>query len=62
MSMSQKKYQSTKTITSAIYGSVPAFGDVFDEETFYITFGTLILVTVLTAVVLSRFVTLRAVE
>lgn len=62
MSMSEKKYQSTRTITSALYGSVPAFSDVFDEETFYIAFGTLVLVTVLTAVLLSRYVSLRAVE
>ena len=60
--MSQKKYQSTKTITSALYGTLPSFTDLFDEESFYIAFGTLVLVTVLTAVVLSRYVTIRAVE
>jgi len=58
-SMSDKKFQSTRHITNAIYNSVPSFSDTFEEETFYIFAGTLLLGTVLAAVLLSKFVTLK---
>ncbi|XP_037079303.1 zinc transporter 1-like [Pollicipes pollicipes] len=62
MSMSEKKYQSTRAITNALYNSVPSFTDLFEEETFYIAAGTLVLASALAAIVLSRFITLKPVE
>jgi hypothetical protein len=45
-----------------IYGKFPHFTDVFDEETFII-FGILItLSSLLVAFILSRYITIRAVE
>lgn len=44
-----------------IYNQVPAFTDVFDEETWYIFVGFFVIGTIMIAVVLSRFVTIRPV-
>lgn len=45
-----------------VYGQVPAFRDIFDEETFYIFAVCFVLATCLVAFLLSRFITLRPVE
>jgi len=45
-----------------IYGRFPAFNDVFDEETFII-FGILLTIsTFVVAFLLSRYITIRAVD
>lgn len=44
------------------YSQVPAFRDLFDEETFYIFAAFFVLATCLVAFLLSRFITLRPVE
>jgi len=44
---------------SRAYADLPAFKDIFDEEGFYLAFLGLVLMSVLVAVVASRFVVLR---
>lgn len=41
------------------YSKLPSFTDVFDEEGFYLAFIALTIVSILTAVIASRFITLR---
>jgi len=38
---------------------IPKFQDIFDEETFYIFVFVLIIISVISAVVMSRFFTIR---
>jgi len=56
---SQKKYEQTLTMVNKVYGQLPGFTDVFDEETWYIFVVFFVLATVLAAFVISRFVKLR---
>ena len=41
------------------YDQTPGFQDVFDEETFYMFAGVFTLVTVVVAVVASRYITIK---
>jgi len=41
------------------YSDLPAFSDVFDEESFYLAFIGLTLLSVLVAFVASRFIKLK---
>ena len=41
------------------YDQTPGFSDVFDEETFYIFAGVFTLVTIVTAVAASRYITIK---
>lgn len=45
-----------------LYNGLPAFTDVFTEDTFYIFVVCFVLSTVLLAFVLSRFITLKPIE
>ena len=45
-----------------IYNQVPAFTDVFDEETFYIFVAVFMAGTILLAFIGSRFITIKPVE
>lgn len=45
-----------------VYGQIPAFKDIFDEETFYIFAVFFVLSTCVVAFILSRFIVLRPVE
>lgn len=56
--MSQKTYKLT-TVLNDYYSGLPAFTDVFDEEGFYLAFIGLCIVSVLTAFIASRFITIR---
>ena len=49
-------------VVEAIYNQVPAFTDVFDEETFYIFAMVFVMGTFLLAFTLSKFVTLKPVD
>jgi hypothetical protein len=42
-----------------VYRNMPAFTDVFTEETFYIFVGCFVLTTVVTAFILSRYITIK---
>lgn len=41
------------------YSRLPNFTDIFDEEGFYLAFIALTIVSILTAIVASRYITLR---
>lgn len=45
-----------------VYGQIPAFKDVFDEETFYIFAVCFVLSTCVLAFILSRFIVLKPIE
>lgn len=59
--ISNSKNYNMKLIDT-LYNQVPAFTDVFDEETWYIFVGCFIIGTFLVAFILSRFITLKPVE
>lgn len=45
-----------------LYSQVPAFTDVFDEETWYVFVICFVAGTFLVAFILSRFITIKPVE
>lgn len=45
-----------------IYNQIPAFTDVFTEDTFYMFAMCFVLCTILLAFILSRFITIKAVD
>lgn len=45
-----------------IYSMMPSFTDVFTEETFYIFVICFVLLTLIVAYTLSRFITIKPVE
>ncbi|XP_072940811.1 uncharacterized protein [Epargyreus clarus] len=49
-------------VVEELYGQLPAFTDVFSEDTFYIFVVFFVLSTILVAFILSRFITLKPVE
>lgn len=49
-------------LIDTLYNQVPAFTDVFDEETWYIFVACFVAGTFLVAFILSRFITLKPVE
>lgn len=58
----QRKYEATLSIVNKVYDSVPAFTDVFDEDTWYIFVACFTAATVIVTVIASRFITLKPVE
>lgn len=56
--MTRKTYRFTDALGVA-YEKLPTFTDVFDEESFYLAFIGLTLVTIIVAIVASRFITLK---
>lgn len=56
--MNQKTYRFTNYLSKA-YSDLPAFTDIFDEEGFYLAFICLTVVTILVAMIASRFITLK---
>lgn len=59
--MSHKTFRLTTALNKA-YSDLPAFTDIFDEEGFYIAFAALTVVTILVAILASRFITLREID
>ncbi|XP_046745320.1 uncharacterized protein LOC124410760 [Diprion similis] len=49
-------------LIDTLYNQVPAFTDVFDEETWYIFVACFVTGTLVLAFILSRFITLKPVE
>jgi len=49
-------------IIDMLYSQVPAFTDVFDEETWYVFVICFVAGTFLVAFILSRFITIKPVE
>ncbi|XP_066252554.1 uncharacterized protein [Euwallacea similis] len=60
--MGHKSKDSGAKIVHSIYNQLPAFTDIFDEETFYIFFSCLVCSAVVVVIILSRFVTIKAVD
>lgn len=58
----KSSYKSEMNLFNKVYDSLPAFADVFDEETFYIFAIIVTLSTFLIAIILSRFITIKPVD
>lgn len=52
-------YQASMQLFSRMYGNVPYFTDIFDEETFYIFALLVVVASFLIAFLLSRFVHIK---
>lgn len=52
-------YQASMQLFSRVYGNVPYFTDIFDEETFYIFAIFVVIGSFLLAFLLSRFIHLK---
>jgi len=59
---SQRKYEATMSIVNKVYDNVPAFTDVFDEETWYIFAACFTIGTLVMTFVASRFITIKPVD
>lgn len=59
VSMTLPKGTAEREIVERISGWLPHFQDVFDEETFYIFVITLVVLSVIGAVLASRFITIK---
>ncbi|XP_049872926.1 uncharacterized protein LOC126371667 [Pectinophora gossypiella] len=49
-------------VVEEIYNQIPAFTDVFSEDTFYIFVVFFVMSTILVVFILSRFITIKPVE
>ncbi|XP_055372831.1 uncharacterized protein LOC129606511 [Condylostylus longicornis] len=56
------KHRGNLDVIEKIYHEIPAFTDVFTEESFYVFAFWFVIATVLVAVILSRFITIRPVD
>ena len=56
----QRKYEATLKLVNKVYDQVPAFTDVFDEETWYIFAFVFTAASILAAFVASRYITLKS--
>lgn len=52
-------YQASMQLFSRMYGNVPYFTEIFDEETFYIFAFVFVVASFLLAFVLSRFIKIQ---
>ena len=57
--MAVNKFQHSVQLFSKMYGNVPSFVDVFDEETFYMTAVVVTILTFIAAMVLARYVKIK---
>ncbi|CAB0039707.1 unnamed protein product [Trichogramma brassicae] len=49
-------------LINTLYRHVPAFTDIFDEETWYMFVSCFVLGTILLVFILSRFITIKPVD
>ncbi|XP_034935203.1 uncharacterized protein [Chelonus insularis] len=49
-------------LIDTLYNQLPAFTDVFDEESWYIFVACFVASTIVMAFILSKFITIRPVE
>lgn len=59
--MSQRTFKFS-TLFSQAYQDLPAFTDIFDEEGFYLAFVGLTMITIISAIIASRFITLKEMD
>lgn len=57
-----KKEHYTKTIINGFYNQLPAFADVFDEESWYLFVICLVTFTLIVVYILSKFIKLQPVD
>ncbi|XP_067011126.1 uncharacterized protein [Anabrus simplex] len=60
MTYSHKQY--SMKLIDTIYSQIPAFTDIFDEDTWYIFVTCFVASTVVVFFILSRFITIKPVE
>lgn len=60
--MMKSKNRGTLAVIEKIYNDIPAFTDVFTEESFYVFAFWFVVATIVVAFVLSRFITIKPVE
>ncbi|XP_044255247.1 uncharacterized protein LOC123005521 [Tribolium madens] len=60
MKVNHKNYQ--LKLIDHVYNQIPAFTDIFTEETFYMTVVAIVISTIVVVFIVSRFVTLKPVE
>jgi hypothetical protein len=49
-------------LIDTLYSHVPAFTDIFDEETWYIFVTCFVAITILVVFILSRFITIKPID
>ncbi|XP_037946673.1 uncharacterized protein LOC119678736 [Teleopsis dalmanni] len=57
-----KKHKGTLAVIEQIYQDIPAFTDIFTEESFYTFAFCFVCGTILVAFILSRFITIKPVD
>ncbi|XP_068908535.1 uncharacterized protein [Tenebrio molitor] len=60
MKVNHKNYQ--LKLIDHVYNQIPAFTDIFTEETFYMTVVAIMLSTIVIVFILSRFITIKPVD
>lgn len=60
MKTNSKNYQ--LKLIEHVYNQIPAFTDVFTEETFYMTVVVFVISTIGIVFILSRFITIKPVD
>lgn len=60
--MGSNSGESRAKIVHTIYDQIPAFTDIFDEDTFYMFVVCFVCSTIVVVFILSRFLTIRAVD
>ncbi|KAL9875772.1 uncharacterized protein LOC119640317 [Glossina fuscipes] len=57
-----RQHKGTLAVIEQIYSDIPAFTDIFTEESFYIFALCFVCAAVMVAFILSRFITIKPVE
>lgn len=57
-----KKQDFHAKLVEHIYDNIPAFTDIFTEETFYLFVTTFVVSTIIVVFIFSRFITIKPVE
>lgn len=60
--MAKNKKGGFLQLVEEFYSHIPAFTDVFSEDTFYMFVVIFVLSTIMVAFILSRFITIKPVE
>ena len=56
------KHRGNLDVIEKIYNEIPAFTDIFTEETFYVFAFWFVCGTILVAFILSRYITIKPVD
>jgi len=59
LSMTLPKGTSERELVQKVSSLLPAFKDVFDEETFYICVACIVIFSIVGAIVAARYVTIK---